>query len=76
MDVYINIWSYSSIYKFFFKHESEVQQIKQHDFKYFLVLVGFMRRHYQTIIANAVADANAPAVVVQFIKTPSPAEHK
>lgn len=35
-----------------------------------------MRRHYQTIIANAVADANAPAVVVQFIKTPSPAEHK
>lgn len=45
-----------------------VQQIKQYGFREYVILQDFVRHRNQSINPNAVADANAPAVVVQFIK--------
>lgn len=42
--------------------------MKQRGFKEYAILPDFVQHHYQSIIVNADADANAPAVVVQLIK--------
>lgn len=60
--------TFKNVLLFFSIRKCVVQQIKQHDFKEYVILPDFVRHHYQAIIANVVADANAPAVVVQFIK--------